>query len=180
MQELSLHILDIIQNSIKAGADNIEVLVDEDKENNLLTIEIIDDGCGMSEEFLKKVRDPFVTTRTTRKTGLGISLFEAAAIQCGGGLDLTSELGKGTKFKIWFEYDNIDRAPLGDMAATMVTAVSGSPDIRFLYKHKINNSEFVFDTKEVKEILGEVPLNEPEIINWMDGFIREGTADINI
>lgn len=180
MKELSLHILDIVQNSIKAGAKNIEIKIDENTAKNLLTIEINDNGCGMSEEFLKKVKDPFVTTRTTRRMGMGISLFEAAAVQCGGGLDIESELGIGTKVKVTFELNNIDRAPVGDMAETMLTVISGAPGPEYIYEHKKDDKVFLLDTVQLKEILGDIPLDTPDVLNWIVGFIREGLADINI
>ena len=178
MKELSLHILDIAKNSVKANAGLIEIDIDENEADNLLKIDIIDNGCGMSEEFLKRVKDPFSTTRTTRKVGMGISLFEAAAEQCGGKLDITSRLGEGTKVSTTFLYDHIDRAPLGDMAGTMQTLISGSPDIEFLYRHKKNGKEFVLDTRELKKILGDVPLNNPDVLIWIDGYIQEGLEEI--
>lgn len=179
MNELSLHILDIAKNSVKAGATLIEIFVDEDEENNLLTIDINDNGCGMSEEFLKTVKDPFSTTRTTRKVGLGIPLFEAAAKQCGGGLEITSRRGVGTKMHVTFTYDHIDRAPVGDMAGTLETLVSGSPNIDFLYRHSKNGRTFTLDTAEIRNVLGGVPLDLPDVIMWLDGYIKEGLGEIN-
>ena len=174
MKELSLHILDIAKNSVKAGATLIEILISEDKKNNLLTIDIKDNGCGMSEEFLKTVKDPFSTTRTTRKVGMGISLFEAAAMQCGGGLDINSRLGEGTTVHTYFEYDSIDRAPIGDMAGTMQTLISGSPNIDFLYVRTRDDKSFTMDTREIKEALGGVSLDTPEVLMWINEFIEEG------
>ncbi len=178
MKELSLHILDIAKNSVKAKADKVRITVEENEEKNLLSIVIEDNGCGMSEEFLKTVKDPFSTTRTTRKVGMGIPLFEAAAVQCGGGLDISSKVGQGTKVDVRFELNNIDRAPLGDMAGTMTTLISGSPDINFIYTHIKNGKTFKLDTSELKEILGEVPLDVPEVIMWIDGYIKEGLLDL--
>lgn len=180
MRELSLHILDIVQNSIKAGADKIEIFIDEDTEKNSLEIMIKDNGCGMSKEFLARVRDPFTTTRTTRKIGMGISLFEAAAVQCGGKLDITSQVGVGTTVKAYFTHDHIDRAPIGDMAATMVTIISGAPEIEFIYKHTYNGKCFVFETKKICEVIGDVAIDTPEVLAWIDGFIREGVASMCI
>ncbi len=179
MKELSLHILDIAKNSVKAQATLIEIYVTEDESKNLLTIEIKDNGCGMTEEFLKTVKDPFSTTRTTRKVGMGISLFEAAAVQCGGKLDITSEVGVGTTLTTTFELDNIDRAPIGDMAGTMQTLISGSPAIEFIYRHEKNSKVFVLDTRELKQVLGEVPLDTPEVLLWIEGYVNEGLSEIN-
>lgn len=180
MKELSLHILDIVQNSIKAKASKIEIYIDEDIKENKLSISIKDNGCGMSEDFLKRVRDPFTTTRTTRKTGMGISLFEAAAVQCGGAMDITSEVGVGTVVSVWFEHDNIDRAPIGDMAATMVTIISGAPEIEYIYKHTYNGKSFTLETEQIRQILGDVPLDNAEVLAWIDGFVREGVSGMCI
>lgn len=178
MKELSLHILDIVQNSIKAEAKNITVEIVESVSEDKLTITVIDDGCGMSEEFLARVRDPFTTTRTTRKTGMGISLFEAAAQQTGGGLDIRSKLGEGTTLTVWFGLSSIDRAPLGDMAGTMETIIGGAPDIDYVYRHVTDKGEFVLDTKELRQMLGDVPLNVPDILSWINGYIEEGLSEI--
>ena len=171
MKELSLHILDIVQNSIKAEAKNITVEIVESAADDKLTITVIDDGCGMSEEFLANVRDPFTTTRTTRKTGMGISLFEAAAQQTGGGLDITSKQGVGTTLTVWFVLSSIDRAPLGDMAGTMETIIGGAPDIDYIYRHVTDKGEFELNTKELRQMLGDVPLNVPDILSWINGYI---------
>lgn len=178
MKELSLHILDIAKNSVKAKATLIGITIVEDEKENLLTIEITDNGCGMSPEFLAEVRDPFKTTRTTRKVGMGISLFEAAAVQCGGRLEISSELGVGTTLKTYFEHNNIDRAPLGDMAGTMQTLISGSPEIDFLYKHLKNGNEFILDTAEMRETLSGVPLDTPEVLMWVADYVNEGLSEL--
>lgn len=179
MKELSLHILDIAKNSVKADATVIEIIIDENEEKNLLTIKINDNGCGMSEEFLKRVKDPFSTTRTTRKVGMGIPLFEAAAVQCGGYVDITSREGIGTEFAAVFALNHIDRAPLGDMPGTMQVLIAGSPEIDFLYRHTKNNKTFVMDTKEIRTVLGDVPLDTPEVLSWIDEFIKEGLGELN-
>ena len=180
MKELSLHILDIAKNSVKAKANLIEVIINEDEEKNLLSIGINDNGCGMTEEFLKTVRDPFSTTRTTRKVGMGIPLFEAASQQCGGKLDITSEVGVGTKVTATFELNHIDRAPLGDMPGTMKTLIWGSPEIDFLYRHTKNGQEFTLDTREIKQVLGGVPLDNPDVLAWIDEYIIEGLNGISV
>ncbi len=178
MKELSLHILDIVKNSVKAGATLIGVTITESVQANELSIVISDNGCGMSKDFLARVRDPFTTTRTTRKVGMGIPLFEAAALQCDGHFDIVSEVNVGTTVTAVFAQNHIDRAPLGDMAETMTTLVSGSPEIDFCYTHKTDTGQFVFDTRDIRKELGEVPLNLPDVILWMDSFIKEGLATI--
>lgn len=179
MKELSLHILDIAKNSVKAKASLIKITVFEDVSENILTIEIEDNGCGMSPEFLKNVTDPFTTTRTTRKVGLGIPLFKIAAEQCGGKMQIFSKEGKGTTLRVHFEYNHIDRAPIGDMAGTMQTLISGSPEIDFLYKHTKNGNEFILDTREMRKILGDVPLDSMEVVSWIYDYIKEGINSIN-
>lgn len=179
MLQLSLHILDIANNSVKAGSKLIEINVCEDINANLLSIIIKDDGCGMDKEFLDDVTNPFKTTRTTRKVGMGISLFKAAAENAGGHLTIESEKGVGTVVKTTFVYNHIDRQPLGDMGETMVSLISGNETIDFLYTHKVNGKSFVLDTREIKEILGgEVSLGSPEIVIWLKDYITEGLNEI--
>ena len=178
MVEISLHILDIAQNSIKAKASLVEIDITEDTQANLLTVIIKDNGCGMDKDFLKDVTNPFRTTRTTRKVGLGIPLFEAAAEACGGKLDITSEEGVGTKMCVTFLYNHIDRAPIGDMAGTMGTLISGSPKLDFLYRHTKRGKTFTLDTRELRQVLGDVPLDLPDVIMWIDGYIKEGLSEI--
>ncbi|MBQ3053552.1 MAG: sensor histidine kinase [Clostridia bacterium] len=178
MKELSLHILDIVQNSVKAKADKIDIIINENIKDNLLEITISDNGCGMSEDFLKTVKDPFSTTRTTRKVGMGISLFEAAAIQSGGHLDIKSKLGQGTTLYVCFMHNSIDRAPIGNMIDTMITIILSAPEIQYVYKHCKNEKEFVFDTDVIKQSLGDIPITTPEILEWIKGYMQEGLASL--
>jgi len=178
MLEISLHILDIMNNSVKAGASLIGVFVTEAISQNRLIVEITDDGCGMDAEFVKSVTDPFRTTRTTRKVGMGLSLFKTAAEATGGSLTIESQKGKGTKVRTEFVYDHIDRQPLGDIAGTIITVLSGNASIDILYRHRVDEHEFVLDTREVRQILGDVELSGPDIILWLTGYIEEGLAEI--
>ncbi|MFW6022687.1 MAG: ATP-binding protein [Halanaerobiaceae bacterium] len=178
MRELSLHILDIVQNSISAGADNIEIVINEDIENNLFTIKIIDDGSGIEKEKLKKITDPFVTSRVTREVGLGLSFFQEAARQCDGKMEIDSVVGEGTEVRAYFQYDHIDRAPLGDIRGTLTSLVSLNPDVDFKYKHKYRDREFVFDTGDVKKELEDIKINQPEVMKWIREFLEEGLEDL--
>jgi len=178
MIELSLHILDIVKNSTKAGATLVRVDIDESEKRNVLNITITDNGCGMDEEFLKDVTDPFKTTRTTRKVGMGLSLFKNAAFLTGGSFDITSKVGSGTVVKASFVRNSIDRQPLGDMASTMVTLIGGSTDTDFVYRHDFDGKVFEFSTAEAKGILGDVAITEPGVLSWIDGYIREGLQEI--
>lgn len=153
MREIALHILDIAENSIKAGAACIYILIDEDRLNNLLRIVIQDNGKGVSREKIAELTDPFVTSSTARKIGLGLSLFEAAAQRCGGRLTVTSEPRKGTTVTTTFQYDHIDRAPLGDTAATIGAMIAGYPGIDLVYTHAIDGKTFTLDTKSIKKEL---------------------------
>lgn len=179
MLELSLHVLDIVNNSVKANATTIEIIIDERIKENILSVIVRDNGCGMDEDFLKTVTDPFKTTRTTRKVGMGISLFQAAAETTGGNLSISSQKNVGTEVIATFTYDHIDRQPMGDMASTLQTLVSSNEDINFIYKHTKNEKEFLFDTAQIKEILGDVSLNNPEILVWIRDYIKEGLQEIN-
>ena len=179
MVEISLHILDIVQNSIKAKASLVEIDITEDGGANLLTVIIKDNGCGMDKDFLKDVTNPFRTTRTTRKVGLGLSLFKSAAELTGGKFCITSEVGKGTVVRAEFVYDSIDRQPLGDMASTMSIIIGGAPDIDFIYRHNYCGNKFTFDTMSIRQVLGpEVPLSEADILNWIEDSIRNETENI--
>ncbi len=181
MLELSLHILDIVNNSIKAEADLICISIEESVDDNLLTIEISDNGCGMDSQFLSRVTDPFQTTRTTRKVGMGLSLFKAAAKNADGDFVIHSEKNVGTTVKASFVYNHIDRQPLGDMAETIVTLISGNDTIDFVYSHIINQTKFVLDTREIKQILGEdISLGEPEIALWLKEYVHEGLSKISL
>lgn len=178
MEELSLHLLDLIQNSVKAGASLIEVIITE--KAGLLTIILEDNGCGMSEEFLQRVDSPFTTTRTTRKVGLGIPLFKQAALMAGGEFSITSKKGKGTRIKATFEINNIDRAPMGDLSGTMLQQVLSTPqtpDYRLLYT--VEDASFEFDTREIKQQLQDVPLDSPDVIAWMKEYLEEGIRELN-
>lgn len=178
MKELSLHILDIAQNSITVGASLVKITIDEDTVADTLKISIEDNGKGMSEDFLKKVRDPFTTTRTTRPVGMGISLFESAAVACGGYLDIKSKLGVGTLVTALFKHSHIDRAPVGNMADTFVTVIGTKPDVDFVYTHTYNGNGFTIDTRELRAVLGDVPLDTPDVTMWIKENIIESLNSI--
>ncbi len=178
MKDLSLHVLDIVQNSVVAGALLIKIDVIEDIKSDKLTLIVEDNGKGMSKEFLERVTDPFSTSRTTRKVGLGIPMFKHAAESTGGSFSIESEVGKGTKTMAVFGHSHIDRQPLGDMAETMFSLVGCNKDIDFIYKHIHNENEFVFDTKEIKKLLDGVDITEPDILMWIKSYIEEGIEEI--
>jgi hypothetical protein len=178
MKELSLHILDIIENSVRAEATEIKLEIIEDLEKNLFEIKIEDNGKGMDENFVKTIKNPFTTTRTTRKVGLGVPLLAAACNRCNGDVEIQSTLGQGTKLNAWMEYDHIDRAPLGDIVSTIANLILSNPDIEFKYYHRYNDRIFEFNTQEVKNILGDVPINELSVIAWLKEYISENLTEI--
>ena len=173
MRELSLNILDIAQNSISAGASLTEIVVNENTKEKTLLIGIYDNGCGMTEEQVKSVIDPFFTTRTTRKVGMGIPLFKMSCEQTGGKFTIESEKGVGTKINALYKTDSVDFTPLGDIASTIVTIVSMNADKEFLYRRVLDDKEFIFSTVEIKKILDGVPLSESSVMNWIEEYLNE-------
>ncbi len=178
MRELSLHILDIAENGITAGASCIHVTVKEQRDTNRIMISVRDNGSGIPKEMIETVTDPFVTSRTTRRVGLGLSLFAAAAKRCDGDFAIDSGPEKGTAVTATFTFDHIDRAPVGDMAATITTLIAGNTDIDFVYIHQINENDFSLDTREIKRELDSVPLNEPAVIHHLTELIRKELGEL--
>ena len=178
MRELSLHILDIMQNSISAGASRIVVSANADTAKDLLTIRIEDDGRGMDPEFAERIRDPFVTTRTVRKVGLGIPMLAAAAEACDGSVSVRSQIGKGTVVEAAFGFGHIDRAPMGDIVGTMISAIVANPELSFRYEQQVDGRDFVLDTDEVKAQLDDVPISEPAVVGWIRDYMTEGISVI--
>lgn len=178
MKELSLNILDIAENSVKAKASLTEIKIVED--GDVLTLTITDDGCGMTDEVLKTVIDPFYTTRTTRKVGMGLPLLKLEAELTGGSLSISSKHisdypeDHGTVVTATFYKNHIDCTPLGDVVASITTLIQGHPDTDFLFIHKTNEREVALDTRELREVLGEdVPLNTYDVIKWIEDYLNE-------
>jgi hypothetical protein len=178
MKDLSLHILDIVENSISAKATFIEISIEENHLANTYWVTIKDNGKGMSREMLENVTDPYVTSRTTRKVGLGLPLLKMNAERTGGHLSITSEEGKGTEVKALFINDNIDRLPLGDIAGTIVILASANPMIEFVYSHSVDGEQYLFDTREIKEALEDVAINDNHIFKYLKEMINENLQEI--
>jgi len=174
MLELSMHILDVAENALEAGATRIEISIEEDLEDDRLTIRVADNGRGMSEEFLQKVLDPFVTTRTTRRVGLGLPLFAAAAKWCNGDFEIRSKEGEGTVVTATFQHSHIDRAPLGDIKSTLLSIILFAPEVDLRYSHRVDGRVFEFDTAEIRRQLEDVPLSHPKVREWLAEFITKG------
>ena len=180
MKNLSLHIMDILQNSTRAGASGIELDIIEKTVENTYRIIFTDNGCGMDEETLKRAVDPFFTTRTVRKVGLGLSLLKQNCEQTGGSLHITSRVGEGTRVEAVFIHDHIDRPTLGDIAGTVVLTVSANPDIHFIYRHSKDGKSYEFNTEEVKEALDGFPVQTPEIIQYLREMIAENLRAMEV
>ena len=182
MKELSLNILDIAQNSVKAGADTISISLTET--GNKLIILISDNGCGMKEDFLRNVQNPFTTTRTTRKVGLGIPLFKLAAQQTGGDISISSRHtdehpdNHGTEIEAVFFTDHLDFTPLGDITSTLTVLIQGQPSIRWIFSHITDRGQVTLDTDELNEVLGDVPLDTFEVICWIGEYLKEQYNEI--
>jgi hypothetical protein len=178
MKDLSLHILDIVQNSISARADLIEISIRQDIAANLYSLGIKDNGKGMDPETLLKVTDPFFTTRTTRKVGMGIPLLKLNAERAGGSFTIESEAEKGTRLLAKFGLNNIDRLPEGDLPGTIVMIAAANPDLDFIFSYAGSKGEYRFDTREIKEILGEIPINEVSVYPFLKEMISGNLDEI--
>lgn len=175
MQDLSLHILDLVQNSIRAKAKLIDISIVEDTTKDQFLLVISDNGSGMDSITLQKANDPFFTSRTTRDVGLGLSFMQMMANLCNGSFLLTSELGKGTTVQIEMQHSHIDRLPLGDMAESMMILVGANPQIDFKFTHKVNNNQLDFSTLTLREVLLDVPLDNYEVLQFIKSSIQEET-----
>ncbi len=174
MEDLSLHILDIAENSTSAGATLVEIFVREDTGKNIVEIVVRDNGKGMDEAAVEKVRDPFVTSRKTRRVGLGLPLLEQAAREAGGRLVITSEPDRKTEVIATFQANHIDRKPLGDMGATMISLIIGSPDIDFVYESDLDGENTRLDTREIRAVIGEgAAVNEPAVLQLIRNLFRK-------
>ena len=174
MEDLSLHILDIVENSTMAGATLVVINILEDPKKNVLQIIIEDNGRGMDPEMLEKVRDPFVTTRTTRSVGLGLALLEQAAQETGGDMNISSNAGRGTTVKAVFQMDHIDRKPLGDMGSTLTALIAGNPEVDLVYRDNLNNEQMELDTRELRAELGDdIPMNDPAVLKLLRGLFKK-------
>ncbi len=179
MKELSLHILDVLQNAREAGAKVVRLTLDERVAEDRLIIEVTDDGRGMQEEEMKRVTDPFYTTRKTRHVGLGLPLFTAAAERCNGGLKIEKAQGQGLRVTACFQHGHIDRAPLGDMTRTLLSFLMGEPFCDLVYVHRRDGKTFELDTRFVRKELEPIPLSHPAAREWLAGYISEGEQGLS-
>ena len=178
MRELSLNVMDVAQNSVRAEATLVEIIVTESELEDRLTIVIRDNGCGMTDEQVQQVIDPFFTTRTTRKVGLGVPLFKLSAEQTGGSFEIRSKLGEGTTTTASYVKSSVDMTPLGDINSTIKILIQCNPDIDFVFTHSTDEDSFTLDTRELREVLEGVSLSTPDVLEWIGQFLEENTQKI--
>jgi hypothetical protein len=176
--ELALHILDIVENSVRAGATLVRILIRENRAKDLFLMRITDNGSGMTPEERQRALDPFYTTKKVRRVGLGLPMLSDAADRTGGKMTLRSKPGTGTVVEAAFGLSHIDRQPMGNIVSTLITIIVGNPGIDLLYRHEVDGRSYLLDTKEIKKELEDVPLNHPEVTGFLREHIAEGLSDI--
>jgi hypothetical protein len=170
--------LDIVENSLDAGARRVEIRVEENMAADRMIIEIVDDGCGMDEERVQKSLDPFFTTKTVRRVGLGLPLLSEACRMSNGEFRIESCPGKGTRVKAVFQHSHIDRKPLGNIRDTLITLMTGHPHVDLLYEHRKEDKIFSLDTREIKADLGDIPLDAPQVVSALRTLIQSGLEEL--
>ena len=182
MREISLHILDVAENAIEAGARQLDLRLIEDLDADRLVVTVTDDGHGMDRDTLRQIQDPFFTTRTTRHVGLGIPLFAATTERCAGALNIDSTPGKGTRLEATLQHSHIDRPPVGDMPGTLLCILMRDQDLALTYRHTLiahgTERTFELDTVQIRQALGDVPLSYPDVREWLREFIAEGEEQL--
>jgi hypothetical protein len=179
MRELSLHILDLVQNSIEANATTVTLEVIEDEEADRLIIRVSDNGRGMDEKIRQLVIDPFITTRTTRRIGLGLPLMEMSSKRCDGYLNIDSVPGQGTTVEAMYRHSHLDRPPLGNMVETIKSILVANPELHFTYHHSINKRTFSISSLELHDILDDVPLSHPDVLGWLHDYLTVNITNLH-
>jgi anti-sigma regulatory factor (Ser/Thr protein kinase) len=180
MEDLSLHILDVAENSIAAGAKHIGILIQEESSRDMLTLEIADDGKGMDTETAKRAADPFYTTRTTRRVGLGLAFLQEAAHAADGTLDVQSRIGEGTTVRATFKLSHIDLKPMGNMADTLTALVASSSEVDIRYVHQWNGHSFTFDTREMRDTLSASNMSPSGVLAFMRDYLRKNIHHVQV
>lgn len=178
MKELALHLLDLAENSVSAQAQQVSLSVLEDPTRDDLRLVVADDGCGMDAATAARIVDPFYTSRSTRRVGLGLPLLKLAAEAAAGGLEVQSAVGQGTTITVWFQRSHIDRMPLGDLAGTWLSLLVGHPEVHWLFRYTAGEVAFELDDAALKHTLGEVPLTEPGVLEYIREWLEAGVAEV--
>lgn len=178
MLELALHILDIAENSVRAGAKTVYIVITEDRKRDSLEIEIRDDGMGMDEATVQKAMDPFYTSKKVRRVGLGLPMLREAAIRANGSFLIDSKIGAGTRVNVRFQLSHIDRQPLGDLAGAIMALLAGNADVDFVLRHGCAGNVFTLDTREIRREIGDIPLNHMEVLKFIRQHLTEGLNEI--
>lgn len=178
MKELAMHVYDLMENSTAANSTEVKLTIKDSIKENIYAFTIEDNGKGMTPEFMARVTDPYTTSRTTRKVGLGLPLIKMNTENCGGGMKLQSEVGKGTRLDFWFQHDHWDRPPMGDLAGTIVMLCAAHEDIHIIYRHITDQGEFVFDTAEIHDALDGMSMNDVKVMAWLKEMIQENLEAI--
>ena len=174
-----MHVYDLMENSTAANSTEVKLTIRDSLKDNIYAFTIEDNGKGMTPEFMAKVTDPYTTSRTTRKVGLGLPLIKMNTENCGGGMKLQSEVGKGTRLDFWFQHNHWDRPPMGDLAGTIVMLCAAHEDIHIIYKHITDEDEFVFDTDEIHEALDGMSMNDVKVMGWLKDMVQENLEAIH-
>ena len=178
MKELSMHVYDLMENSTAANSTLVKLTIRDSLKDNIYHFTIEDNGKGMSPEFLAKVTDPYTTSRTTRKVGLGLPLIKMNTENCGGGMKIESTVGKGTTLQFWFQHNHWDRPPMGDLSGTIVMLCAAHQDIHIIYQHITDEGDFVFDTDEIHEALDGMDMNDVKVYKWLKDMVQENLEEI--
>lgn len=173
-----MHILDLVQNSIEAQASEVWLHINEMISTDALMIKIGDNGRGMNQETVDRVVSPFVTTRTTRKVGLGLPLISMSTLRSDGFMVIESEVGKGTTVTAVYRYGHWDRPPLGDMVQTVKALLVANPGLDFTYKHTVDGNSFTISARELSEILGDIPFDQPDVLLWLEDYLAQGIGNL--
>lgn len=178
MREISLHILDLVQNSIEAGATEVKLEIIEDLTKDSMIIRVSDNGRGMNKQLRQLVIDPFITTRTTRRIGLGLPLMDMSTKRCGGYLNIDSTPGEGTVIEAMYQHSHFDRPPMGNLVETIKSILVANSALQFFYYHTVNNKTLTVSSQEISDILDGVPLTQPDVLIWLHGYLSDNIANL--
>ena len=176
MRDIALHMLDLVQNAVEAGARRVALAVEAVGAADTLTVTVADNGKGMSGEMLRRARDPFFTTRTTRRAGLGLPLLDMTTSQAGGHLEISSRPGQGTTVRAVFQLSHLDRPPLGPLEETVTDIIVANPALDFTFQHCRNGRRYTLSTREITAALGDIPLSHPQVLTWLHGYLSSQRA----